>query len=229
MIADKQDVLLAAAVACMATQGFQVPSLTLAQAAHVGEGTLYRTFSDKAALLAATYPYVLAQLTAPLAAAGPRPGERLQAVLARWWEATALAALAQPAVFACWRLWRGAAQAPPESVYGPFARVRPLLQQALGRLGARRQGRLPAGAVVPLLAGQWLVAVELAQAALALTPQAEPASQRPLLQALYASWWASTGWEAELAAEPVVGPLTGIAALQHALRDRWQHADNGDF
>jgi AcrR family transcriptional regulator len=229
MIAAKEDVLLAAAVACMATQGFQVPGLTLANAAHVGEGTLYRTFDDKAALLAATYPYVLAQLTAPLAEGGPRPGERLQAVLARWWEATALVALAQPTVFACWRLWRGAAQAPSDCIYGPFAAVRPLLQQAVGRLNARSQGRLPAGAVVPLLAGQWLVAVELAQAALARTPGAEPSSQRPLLQALYAGWWASTGWAAELLAEPVVGPLTGIAAIEHALRHQWQHPDWGDF
>lgn len=229
MIAAKEDRLLAATVACLATHGFQVSSASLATAAGLGEATLFRTFGSKAALLAATYPYVLAQLTAPLTATGPRPGERLQAVLARWWEDTALAALAQPAVFACWRLWRGAASAAPERVYGPFAAARPLLHRAVGGMGARTPSRLPTQAVVPLLTGQWLVAVELAQSALAQTPDAEPTSQRLLLQALYAGWWASTGWAAELPAEPAARPLTGLEALQHKYGLTSDNSPNGNF
>jgi AcrR family transcriptional regulator len=204
MIADKADRLLAATVACLATQGFTVSSATLAAQAGVGEGTLFRTFPSRAALLAATYPYVLTRLTPSLPS--PQPGARLQAVLAAWWLAAAEEALAQPAVFACWRLWRGSASADPGLVYGPFATVRVLLHQALGQLPQLPVGLLPPRAVVPLFTAQWAAAVELAQAG----PSAEA---RPLLQTLFTSWWASTGWSDKLAAVPDLSALTGIAQL----------------
>lgn len=77
MIADKETRVWAAAVACVADYDFQVPTARIAAHAGVGEATLFRTFATKDLLLAATYPYVLVQLTATL---GPRLGEALREV-----------------------------------------------------------------------------------------------------------------------------------------------------
>lgn len=214
--------LLHATVVCLAEQGFQVPSKVLAARAGIPEPTLFRTFPTKAALLAATYPYVLAQLTAPLAGQGPQPGERLCAVLARWWTLTAAAALAAPAVFACWRLWRGSARAVPGLPYGPFAAARPLLHRALGPRSPHPTGRLPARAVVPLLAAHWAGSVELALG----TAEADRAA---LLGGLFASWWASTGWPAELPAEPAPASLSGIARLVQQYEPAGAPAATGNF
>lgn len=229
MIANKEEKILAAAVACLATHGFQASTSQLALAAGVGEATLLRPFANKAALVAATYPYVLAQLTADLAQAGPQPGESLRAVLARWWELTAQAALAHPAVFACWRLWRGSANAPSDSLFGPFAGVRPLLHQALGTVGVRQRGPVPTWAVVPGLAAHWGIAVELAQVRQATQPEWASAGALPLLQALYASWWTSTGWEEALPAQPAAASLTGIMRLQQKYNLLERPTPNGDF
>lgn len=229
MIANKEEKILAATIDCLATHGFQASTSQLATAAGVGEATLFRSFENKLALLAATYPYVLTQLTAGLAEASPRPGESLRAVLARWWEVTALAALAQPTVFACWRLWRGSASPPNDYLFGPFASVRPLLHQALGAVGARQRGPVPPRAVVPVLAAQWGLAVELAQARQATQPAGMLAGPLPLLQALYASWWASTGWDDALPAQPAAAALTGIERLQQKYNLLPETTPNGNF
>lgn len=203
--------MLEAAVACLAELGFRVPLATLAARAQLGQATVLRPFRTKQALLDATAPYVLTQLTAPVLAHPPQPGETLYALLNRWWEATAVVALQQPASFACWRLWRGATAAPPAVRYGPFAPVRALLPQAMGPM-ARYQLLLPPPAVVLTLAAQWLVALALAGAGAAV-PVVDLAPSQGLRQALFAQWWGSTGLAATLAAVPST-PRTALAVLQ---------------
>lgn len=229
MIADKEDRVLTATVAGLAKEGFEVLTATIATRAGVGTGTLFRTFATKELLVAATYPYVLAQLTLPLPEQTPRPGETLRAVLARWWEGSALAALAQPDVFACWRLWRGSARAVPGLRYGPFAGVRALFYQALGD-SARSGLQVLAAAVVPGLAAQWLVAVEQAQLGLRGPGSTAPADALPLLRQLYAAWWRSTGLADTLAAVPAAAIVAQRASLAAVLqRAGAVHSPEGPF
>lgn len=231
MLPASDDRVLAATVTCLAEHGFQVSTATLAAGAQVGEATLFRRYRTKQALLAATGPYVLTQLTA--AATPPQPGETLKQLLARWWENAAAVALREPALFACWCLWRTAAGAPPAVRYGPFAAARALLHQTLNP-AARRALRLPTPAVVPTLAAQWLVAVELTTSGPQATA-AEKAGDQAQRQAVFASWWASTGLADQLAAVPVPGrgavspPLTGLAALQQRYGLLPLSAPTGDF
>jgi hypothetical protein len=126
----------------------------------------------------------------------PQKYERLQPLLARWWQLAATAALAHPRAFAFWRLYR-TSRTPfgvGEPLLGPFA----TLPEAMGPILAYRTLReLPNTAMTPtllatLLTAQWTAVVEV----VLTDPDCrtnEKLRTKLLLQS-FEGWWRGLGW-----------------------------------
>jgi AcrR family transcriptional regulator len=118
--------LLESALLSFVQHGLHATSTaTLARAAALSKGGLYRTIRSKAELIKAVYAYAIGQLQAPLLTptGQVQPYERLQPLLTRWWQLTATAAQAHPDAFAYWRLYRTSrfAFGFGKPLLGPFA------------------------------------------------------------------------------------------------------------
>lgn len=167
----------------------------IAQYAHVGIGTLYRTFATRKVLLEAVYTHAVAQLQAPLLtqAAQAQRNERLQQQLARWWRLSAQVAQAQPHVFDFWRLYRAQPQLLSRSapLLGPFAAVPELVTRALAQQRWLTHKPVPLSVLGASLAGQWTVAVELMLRDEAC--QADARLAEHVLEQAYAGWWQGLG------------------------------------
>jgi AcrR family transcriptional regulator len=174
------------------------PLADIAQHAHVGVGTLYRTFATRKILLDAVYAHVVAQLQAPLltAAGQPARGERLQQLFARWWTLSAQVAQAKPEVFAFWRLYCAQPQLlhRPAPLLGPFTAVPALVQQAVAPRSWLAATALPCSVVGASLAGQWTAAVELVLRDEAC--QAEAALRERVLAQAYTAGGRGWAWPA---------------------------------
>jgi len=163
----------------------------IAQHAGVSVGTLFRTFPTKEDLLDNVYAYAMTQLQQPLLVGpgSPQRGENLTKLLQRWWHLSAQVALAQPHVFAFWRLYRPAAH--PAPLLGPFEPVPGLLARALARATFSRTKPLPVPVMVAALVGQWTAALDLVLTD--PTCQTDPALRQLVLERAYAGWWQGLG------------------------------------
>jgi len=167
----------------------------IARHAGVSNGTLFRLFPTKEDLLDNVYAYAMSQLQQPLLAGpgAPQRGEHLTKLLQRWWHLPAQVALAQPHVFAFWRLYRHAARsaAQPTVLLGPFESVGGLIERALARNTWSRTKPLPVPLMVAALAGQWTAALDLVLTDPAC--QADASLRQLVLERAYAGWWQGLG------------------------------------
>lgn len=177
----------------------------IAKHAGVSVGTLFRTFPTKEDLLDNVYAYAMTQLQQPLLAGpgSPQRGEYLTKLLQRWWHLPAQVALAQPHVFAFWRLYRTSVYAAthPAPLLGPFEPVPGLLERALARNTWSRTKPLPTALMGAAFIGQWTAALDLVLTD--PTCQAEAPLRQLVLERAYTGWWQGLGLSDFLEVESV--------------------------
>jgi AcrR family transcriptional regulator len=191
--------LLESALTCFLERGLHAASTDyIATAAQISHGRLYRSVANKDELIKQVYDHVLDQLQAPLRspAGVPKDYERLQPLLARWWQMAASAAQTHPRAFAFWRLYRTSRTAfgVGEPLLGPFA----LLPEAMAPiLKYRTRTELPNPNMSPtllvtLLTAQWTAVVEV----LLTDPDCRTNEKlrTKLLTQSFEGWWRGLSW-----------------------------------
>jgi len=191
--------LLESALTCFLERGLHAASTDyIATAAQISHGRLYRLVANKDDLIEQVYAHALALLQAPLLspAGVPKDYERLQPLLARWWQLAATAAQTHPRAFAFWRLYRASRTAfgVSEPLLGPFT---PLPEAMAPILAYRSLRELPNANISPtllatLLTAQWTAVVEVV-----LTDpdcRTNEALRTKLLAQSFEGWWRGLGW-----------------------------------
>lgn len=194
MIANKNTLLLEAALTCFVERGFHATTTAdVATRANVGNATLFRAFASKEALMEATHTYAVTQLASLLTdkERAARPNERLYDLLSRWWQHTTEAALVHSVAFRYWCLYRATPRlGAPETrsfEFGPFADVPALVERAVGQAPWLTTNALPIRMIVPLLVTQWTAVMEIVIAI--ASEQADVNLRAVLLSRAYIKWW----------------------------------------
>jgi AcrR family transcriptional regulator len=199
MDADDLPALLESALTCFLERGLHAASTDyIATTAKISHGRLYRLVANKDLLIEQVYAQAMAQLQAPLlsSAGAPKDYERLQSLLARWWQLAASAAQTHPQAFAFWRLYRTSRTAfgVGELLLGPFTQLPKVMAPILAYRTLRE---LPNASTSPtllttLLTAQWTAVVEV----VLTNPdcRANEALRTKLLAQSFEGWWRGLSW-----------------------------------
>jgi AcrR family transcriptional regulator len=183
--------ILTAAHSCVAALGFHAATIReIAQWAQLGEGTLFRHFTDKSAILAAAFEHAAELLHEPCIYVPPNG--TVYELFKGLWNRTAQRAANHREAFHYWRLYRAtpldtAWSAPEALQLGPFSHVPLQILEARGRSEFYQFDAW-------LMTSQWSAAVQFILAACDCSPgpqaadDARPTPNQTLAHA-YEAWW----------------------------------------